>query len=87
MDAAPFKNPTTHLERHTNDLQELDNCKVTGVNTDIKAIRVTVLEDDTETREQIGDMAYNWTYSVTEVESQNGSVLLQIEDDSEELSF
>ena len=79
---------TTHLERHTNELQDLENCKVIGVNTDTNAIRVTVLEDDSETRSEIEDMAYDWMYNVEEVKTKDGAVLLEIkEDNREELDF
>ena len=79
---------TTNLERRTNEFKQLDNCKVIGVNKDTKAIRVTVLEDDTETRETIEEMATNFFSDVTEVERENGSLLLEIaEDIEEELPF
>ena len=79
---------TTNLERRTNKFKELDNCKVIGVNKDTKAIRVTVLEDDTETRETIKEMATNFFSDVTEVERENGSLLLEIaEEIEEELPF
>ena len=81
-------NQTTNLERRTNKFKELNNCKVIGVNKDSKAIRVTVLEDDTETRETIEEMATNFFSDVTEVERENGSLLLEIaEDIEEELPF
>ena len=79
---------TTNLERRTNEFKQLDNCKVIGVNKDTQAIRVTVLEDDTETRETIEEMATNFFSDVTEVERENGSLLLEIaEDIEEELPF
>ena len=79
---------TTNLERRTNQFKQLDNCKVIGVNKDTQAIRVTVLEDDTETRETIEEMATNFFSDVTEVERENGSLLLEIaEDIEEELPF
>ena len=79
---------TTNLERRTNEFKQLDNCKVIGVNKDTKAIRVTVLEDDTETRETIEEMATNFFSDVTEVERENGALLLEIaEDIEEELPF
>ena len=79
---------TTNLKRRTNKFKELDNCKVIGVNKDTQAIRVTVLEDDTETRETIEEMATNFFSDVTEVERENGSLLLEIaEDIEEELPF
>ena len=79
---------TTNLERRTNQFKQLDNCKVIGVNKDTQAIRVTVLEGDTETRETIEEMATNFFSDVTEVERENGSLLLEIaEDIEEELPF
>ena len=79
---------TTNLERRTNEFKQLENCKVIGVNKDTKAIRVTVLEGDTKTRETIEEMATNFFSDVTEVERENGALLLEIaEDIEEELPF
>ena len=75
---------TTNLERRTNSFKELDGCRVVGVNTDTETIRVSVLENDSDTREEIEDMATDFFSEVTEVERENGSVLLEIKEEIEE---
>ena len=75
---------TTNLERRTNSFKELDGCRVVGVNTDTEAIRVSVLENDSDTREEVEDMATDFFSEVTEVERENGSLLLEIKEEIEE---